>query len=86
MSGPALAHLRLMRMHAGRKPHRTPRRRHLAGPPRLAVVFRGEDAQRALEPRRPARGRSTLVQLGLEDLIGEMAVGVDHDNNELSPT
>ena len=53
--GPVLADLRLMRMHAGRKPHGAPRLRHFAGPPRLAVVFGRQDAQRALEPGLRAR-------------------------------
>jgi hypothetical protein len=69
--------MRLMRVHADRKPRTGELRGH---PFRLRLFGRvtgGKDAEDMRDPRLPS-AREHVVQVGREHRIGEMAVGIDH--------
>ena len=62
-----------MRMDADREAHVRPERLDARGLRRFLLVARLEDDQRALEPRRRARGDDGVEVRG-EDFVGEVAV------------
>jgi hypothetical protein len=69
--------MRLMRVHADRKPRTGELRGH---PFRLRLFGRvtgGKDAEDMCDPRLPS-AREHVVQVGREHRIGEVAVGIDH--------
>ena len=69
--------MRLMRVHADRKPRTGELRGH---PFRLRLFGRvagGKDAEDMCDPRLPS-AREHVVQVGREHRIGEMAVRIDH--------
>ncbi len=74
----------LMRMDANREPHVRPQRFDLRRLPRFFRVAGREDDERPFEPR-IARPRDDGLEIRCEDLVGEMAVGVNHLNEHAYP-
>jgi hypothetical protein len=70
-----------MRVDAHREPRRRPDGAHIARTPRFLLVASGEDAHRRFESRLPGPSDNSL-EIRLEDIVGEVAVGIDHENDE----
>jgi hypothetical protein len=68
--------MRLMRVHADRKPRTGALRGHAFRLRLFGRVTRGKDAEHVCDPRLPS-ARQHVVQVGREDGIGEVAVGID---------